>query len=145
MLASRLESSDSRTQYCIRAALAEARLMTAKQASDQTRFLLLAEELRSIEQSIASLEPNQPVLHQQSCLEPDAGTADWQWMRAKSAELDRRLRQIELNSPRDRQSHCVSTARDACRRKTAEYPRVVSARRHANVVPSGSTQQKKRA
>jgi|SRR5208283_1865697 len=113
MLAGKPESSGNPIQYCFRAALAEARLMTAKQSCDQAHFLALAEELRSIEQSIASLEHNQRVSRQQSCRERDAYPAAWQWMREKSAELDRRLRQIESNSPSDQQSQSISTTRNA--------------------------------
>jgi hypothetical protein len=143
MLASKPESSGNPIQYCFRAALAEARLMTAKQASDQAHFLALAEELHSIEQSIASLEHDQRISRQQSCREGDAYPAAWQWMREKSAELDRRLRQIESNSPSDQQSQSISTTRNAYSRRTTRGPRIARPGRQAAC--SGSMQQKKRA
>jgi len=144
MLASKLESSDNHIQSC-RAALAEARLMTAKQASDQNHFLVLAEELRGIEQSIASLETNQRIFPQRSCREQDAYPANWQWMREKSAELDRRLRQIESNSSRDQRSQSISTATNTYSRRTAGRPRTVRSGRQSNLVYSGPMQQKRRA
>lgn len=144
MLASKLETSDNHIQSC-RAALAEARLMTANQASDQNHFLMLAEELRSIEQRIASLENNQRILPQQFCREPDAYPANWQWMREKSAELDRRLRQIESNSSRDQQSQSISTATNTYSRRIAGRPRTVRSGRQANLVYSGPMHQKRRA
>jgi hypothetical protein len=125
MLARRLESSVNRVQYCFRPALAEARLMTAKQASDQTHFLVLAEELRSIEQSVTSLEHDLRISCQQSCLEQDAYPAGWQWMREKSAELDRRLRQIESNTSSDQLSQSGRTTGHARSRQTARYPRAL--------------------
>ena len=94
MLSNRQEISVKGIHYGFRAALAEARLMTSKQASDQSHFRVLAEELRSIEQSIASLEHDQQIFHQQSGPQHDTGPGDWQWMHEKSAELDYRLRRL---------------------------------------------------
>jgi len=123
MIARKLESSVNRVQYCFRPALAEARLMTAKQASDQTHFLVLVEELRSIEQSVTSLEHNLQISCQQSCLEQDTHPADWQWMREKSAELDRRLRQIGSRPSSDQPSQPGSTTEHTYSPRTARYPR----------------------
>ena len=122
MPANKLESSVTRIQCRFRPALAEARLMTAKQAGEQTHFLVLAEEVRSIEQSIASLEHSLRISRQQSCLEQEAYPADWQWMREKSAELDRRLRQIESKPSSDRQSRSMSTTGSADSRRTVQCP-----------------------
>jgi hypothetical protein len=83
MLVNKQESSDNHIYDCFRAALAEARLMTPKQASDQSHFRLLAEELRSIERNIASLEHNQQIVHQQYGPQHDTGPNDWQWMHEK--------------------------------------------------------------
>jgi SMC interacting uncharacterized protein involved in chromosome segregation len=103
------EVSVNGIHYGFRAALAEARLMTPKQASDQGHFRVLAEELRSMEQSIASLERDQQILHQQSGRQNDIDPGDWQWMHEKSAELDHRLRQIESDSSPGQKSQSIST------------------------------------
>src|ERR1017187_129703 len=105
MIARKLESSVNRVQYCFRPALAEARLMTAKQASDRTHFLVLAEDLGSIEQSVTPLEHNRPICCQQSCLEQDTHPAVWQWMRETAAELDRRVRHIGPSPSSPQASH----------------------------------------
>ena len=109
MLANKQEVSVNGLHYGFRAALAEARLITPKQACDQGHFRVLAEELRSIEQRIASLEREQQIFHQQSDPQHDAGPGDCQWMHEKSAELDHRLRQIESNSSPAQKSQPIST------------------------------------
>jgi hypothetical protein len=85
----------------IRPALVEAKLMTEKRSRDTVYVVTLAEELRSIEKKIAAIEGlrldsqpedapagESPGRACQDC--PDAN-----WIRAKSSELNRRLRRIE--------------------------------------------------
>jgi hypothetical protein len=88
--------------HFIRPALVEAKLMTPKQARDAVYVATVAEELRSIEEMISALEGN---LHLGAVADieitsPDLGCGtpsdpDAHWIRAKSCELDRRLRRIE--------------------------------------------------
>ena len=144
MLANKQEISINRIHDGCRAALAEARLMTPKQAGDQGHFRVLAEELRSIERSIASLERDQQIFHQQTAPQPDADPGDWQWMREKSAELDHRLHQIESNSSAAQKSQTMSTTRNARHRRTAGSRRMVRHERQGNAA-SSSFQQKDEA
>ena len=88
--------------YVIRPALAEAKLMTAKRARDAVYVVTLAEELRSIEEKIAAREKVlQLVLQQEDALAGEKACPasqdcpDANWIRAKSCELDQRLRRIE--------------------------------------------------
>ena len=143
MLSNRQEISVKGIHYGFRAALAEARLMTSKQASDQSHFRVLAEELRSIEQSIASLEHDQQIFHEQSGPQHDTGPGDWQWMHEKSAELDHRLRQIESNSSPAQKSQSMSTTRNARRGRTAGSRRIVRHERQVNFASSPSQQREK--
>jgi uncharacterized protein YdcH (DUF465 family) len=143
MLVNKQESSVNHIYCCFRAALAEARLMTPKQASDQSHFRTLAEELRSIEQNIASLEHNQQIFHQQSGPQHDGGPNDCQWMHEKSAELDHRLRQIESNSSPEQEFQSMSTKRNARHRRTAGSRRIVRPEHQANFVSSSSQQKEK--
>ena len=143
MLANKQEISVDGIHYGFRAALAEARLMTPKQASDQGHFRELAEELRSIERSIASLERYQQIFHQESGPQHDTGPGDWQWMHEKSAELDHRLRKIEPNSSAFQKPQSMSATRNARRRRTAGSRRIVRHERQANFAPS-STQPKEK-
>src|SRR5580692_11048174 len=138
MLVNKQESCDNHIYDCFRAALAEARLMTPKQASDQSHFRLLAEELRSI----ASLEHNQQIVHQQYGPQHDAGPNDWQWMHEKSAELDHRLRRIESNFSPDQKSQSMSTRKNVCHRRAAGRGRIVRPERQTNSVSSSSQKEK---
>lgn len=142
MLVNKQESSDNHIYDCFRAALAEARLMTPKQASDQSHFRLLAEELRSIERNIASLEHNQQIVHQQYGPQHDTGPNDWQWMHEKSAELDHRLRRIESNFSPDQKSQSMSTRKNVCHRRAAGRGRIVRPERQTNSVSSSSQKEK---
>jgi hypothetical protein len=143
MLANKQEISANGIHFGFRAALAEARLMTPKQATDQGYFRVLAEELRTIEQSIASLERDQKIFDQQSGRQHDTGPGDWQWMHEKSAELDYRLRQIESNSSPDQKPQSMSTARNARRRRTAGSRRIVRHEHQANFASSPPQQKEK--
>jgi hypothetical protein len=89
--------------HIIRPALVEAKLITAKRASDAVYVATLAEELRGIEGKITAMEE---VLHlgpegapelpsqERRCRIPE-GDSDALWIRTKSGELDLRLRRIE--------------------------------------------------
>jgi len=76
--------------------------MTAKRTRDAMYVVTLAEELRSIEEKIAAKEKAlQLVLQQEdalaggkACRAPQ-NRPDANWIRAKSSELDQRLRRIE--------------------------------------------------
>jgi hypothetical protein len=89
-----------RATYLIRPALAEAKLITAKRARDMVYVTTIGEELRNIERSLDALEQQ---LHLGTCEEPEpctpaADSADLNTVnriRAKSCELERRLRRIE--------------------------------------------------
>lgn len=89
----------------IRPALVEAKLMTAKRAHDAVYVVTLTEELRSIEQKIAAMEEALHLVSRQEdalaggniCLPPQHGP-DANWIRAKSSELDQRLRRIEQSN-----------------------------------------------
>jgi hypothetical protein len=91
--------------YVIRPALVEANLMTEKRARDAVYVVTLAEELRSIEKKIAALEEGPQLFSQQedavtgerACRAPQ-DCPDANWIRAKSRELDRRLRRIEQSA-----------------------------------------------
>jgi hypothetical protein len=85
------------SSYVIRPALVEAKLMTEKQGRDEVYVVTLKEELRKIESIIANME-NQlqlstPTTAQNSCSESEGSNA--RWIRAKSCELDLRLRRVE--------------------------------------------------
>jgi len=90
----------------IRPTLAEARLITAKRASDPVYAATLVEELSTIEGKIATLEEEKhlgseaaPELprQQRGCREAE-GEWNADWIRSKSGELHRRLRRIERSS-----------------------------------------------
>ena len=89
----------------IRPALVEAKLMTDKRARDAVYVVTLAEELRTIEEKIAALEKaRQLVLRQEDALARERvwgapqDCPDANWIRAKSIELDQRLRRIEQSA-----------------------------------------------
>jgi hypothetical protein len=82
--------------YSIRPALAEAHLMTGKQAGDVVYATTLAEELRSIEKQIAVLESDlrlTPANQAREQLPSERPSA--KWIRSKAGELEVRLRRIE--------------------------------------------------
>jgi hypothetical protein len=84
----------------IRPALAEARLMTEKRVRDAVYVVTLTEELCNIEVKIAAMEaalhlgPSAAPVQDSSCAAPADGP-DAKWFRAKSSELDLRLRRVE--------------------------------------------------
>jgi hypothetical protein len=96
--------------YVIRPALVEAKLLTDKHARDAVYVVTLTEELRSIEEKIAAMEEalqldspqldspeeNAPA-RERACRVPQGGP-DANWIRAKSGELDQRLRRIEQSA-----------------------------------------------
>ena len=88
--------------HVIRPALVEAKLMTEKHARDAVYVATVAEELRSIEGMIVAMEDALHVSAEadQEVTSPacSCGTPndpDASWIRAKSGELDRRLRRIQ--------------------------------------------------
>ena len=91
--------------YVIRPALVEAKLLTDKHARDAIYVVTLTEELRSIEEKIAALEealhlvsqPEVALTKARGCHTPQERT-DANWIRAKSSELDQRLRRIEQSA-----------------------------------------------
>ena len=90
------------SMFAIRPALTEARLLTAKRAGDTVYVATLAEELRTIEGKIAAMEKEKHLGLQGAPQGPSQGPAtsqaedEWNadWIRAKSGELDWRLRRI---------------------------------------------------
>lgn len=83
-------------RYSIRPALAEAHLITGKQAGDQVYAATLAEELRGIEKKIARLESELPLALTADTIQPTPDERpSAKWIRSKSAELETRLRRIE--------------------------------------------------
>jgi hypothetical protein len=85
------------SSYVIRPALVEAKLMTEKQGRDEVYVVTLKEELRKIESMIANMENHlqlsTPTAGQNSC--PASYGSNAKWIRAKSCELDVRLRRVE--------------------------------------------------
>lgn len=92
-------------RYRFRPAIAEARLITGKHACDAVYVATLAEELCNIEMKIAEIEkglhlgsteggPDSPL--ERPCRAP--ASADAQWIRQKSDDLNLRLRRIEHQS-----------------------------------------------
>jgi hypothetical protein len=84
----------------IRPALAEARLMTEKYAHDAEYVAHVSGELRDIEEQILRSEEAMG-LRPEGCLagsSPCDQPADAGWIRAKSCELNLRLRRIEASS-----------------------------------------------
>jgi hypothetical protein len=86
----------------IRPALVEARLMTAKRASDAVYVATLAEELRTIEGKISAMEDvlsfnseGASELPSQKPPRPEEGDWNAEWIRKKSGELNLRLRRLE--------------------------------------------------
>lgn len=77
----------------IRPALAEAHLITGKQASDLVYATTLAEELRGIEKKVAALESGLHLVPAGGAWSGERPSA--KWIRSKSAELEIRLRRIE--------------------------------------------------
>ena len=91
--------------HVMRPALVEAKLITAKRARDAVYVVTLAEELRSIEEKIAAMEEALPLaLEQEDVLAGEKAcratldAPDANWIRAKSSELDQRLRRIEQSA-----------------------------------------------
>lgn len=82
--------------YSIRPALAEAHLITGKQASDLVYATTLAEELRGIEKKLTVLESELHVApgNRETPTLPDERPSA-KWIRSKSAELEVRLRRVE--------------------------------------------------
>ena len=92
-------------QYVIRPALVEAHLITDKRARDAVYAATLGEELCAIEDRLASLE-RELQLNSAECSELCHPTAppdhpDANWIRAKSNELEARLRRIEQSFHRE--------------------------------------------
>ena len=91
----------------IRPALVEARLITNKHAGDAVYMATLAEELLGIEAKLAAMEvavqlgSSAPAARSSDCREPE-DWSDASWVRAKSRELELRLRRIEQSSPQGR-------------------------------------------
>jgi len=85
--------------YSIRPALAEAHLITGKQASDLVYATTLAEELRAIDTKLAVLESDLHLAAASDALHPLPGERpSARWIRLKSAELEVRVRRIERSS-----------------------------------------------
>jgi hypothetical protein len=87
----------------IRPALVEAQLITTKHANDAVYVVTLAEELLNIEAKIAAMEEAAHLAPPAPADRPGAprGAEDWSdadWIRAKSRELELRLRRIEQSS-----------------------------------------------
>lgn len=95
----------------IRPALAEAHLITGKQASDLVYAATLAEELRGIEKKIGALEsrlrlaPAGDAPHALSGERPSA-----KWIRLKATELEIRLRRIEQSCGGENQIRMPTTS-----------------------------------
>jgi hypothetical protein len=81
--------------YSIRPALAEAHLITGKQAGDQVYATTLAEELRDIERTIAALESDLHLAPAGDGRQLPGERPSAKWIRSKSAELEVRLRRVE--------------------------------------------------
>ena len=99
--ANRLQDFDAQV---IRPALVEARLMTEKHVCDAVYIVTLTEELRDIEKKIARLEGMlglQVAYHVDAPWPASPGCLDAPWIRAKSQELETRLRRIELSAIAD--------------------------------------------
>jgi hypothetical protein len=93
--------------YLIRPALAEARLITAKHARDAVYVATLSEELRNIERTIDALEEKLDLRASAEAGKdtPALAATDLetiQRIRAKSCELEQRLRRIEELAPATR-------------------------------------------
>jgi len=89
--------------YVIRPALVEAKLITMKHADDAVYMATLAEELLNIEVKINAMEEAARVGSSVSAVHGGdrRGPEDWSdatWIRAKSCELELRLRRIEQSS-----------------------------------------------
>jgi hypothetical protein len=99
--ANRLQDFDAQV---IRPALAEARLMTDKHLCDAVYIVTLTAELRDIEHKITRLEGLLGFQEAPSTAAPcvpwpaSPGCLDASWIRAKSQELETRLRRIELSA-----------------------------------------------
>jgi hypothetical protein len=102
--ANRLQDFDAQV---IRPALVEARLMTDKHLCDAVYVVTLTEELRDIEEKIARLEGVLGLQAAPGTAAPGVpwpaspGCLDAPWIRAKSQELETRLRRIELSAMAD--------------------------------------------
>jgi hypothetical protein len=82
--------------YAIRPALAEAHLITGKQASDLVYAATLAEELRGIEKKLALLESDLHLTPPSDAMVQTPGECPTaKWIRSKSAALEVRLRRVE--------------------------------------------------
>ena len=82
--------------YSIRPALAEAHLITGKQASDLVYATTLAEELRGIEKKLTVLESDLHIGPGNGATQTLPGErTSARWIRSKSAELEVRLRRVE--------------------------------------------------
>lgn len=105
----------------IRPALAEAHLITGKQASDLVYATTLAEELRGIEKKIAALEldlhlaPANDAMQSLSGERPSA-----KWIRSKSAELGIRLRRVEKSCEGENQLRVHTTVESGSDRDGAQ-------------------------
>jgi len=89
--------------YVIRPILVEARLMTEKHARDTTYVVALTEELREVESRINTMKGALGLCSSEGPLQPTpyetTGEASVvNWIRAKSRELNLRLRWIEQSS-----------------------------------------------
>lgn len=87
----------------IRPALDEAKLITEKRAGDAVYVATLTEELRNIEAKIAAMEEAAQLCASAAAVQFGLAGAsedlpDAKWIRAKSGELERRLRHIEQSS-----------------------------------------------
>jgi hypothetical protein len=98
--------------YDIRPALVEAKLITQKHAGDAVYMVTLSEELLTIEAKITAMEEAAHFGSSADAVQFGAplGPEDWSdanWIRAKSRELELRLRRIEQSpvqapvSPKD--------------------------------------------
>ncbi len=89
--------------YVIRPALVEAKLITTKHADDVVYMATLTEELLNIEAKINAMEEAAQFGSSAPAAQvgDHSGPEDWfdaNWIRAKSCELEARLRRIEQSS-----------------------------------------------
>jgi outer membrane PBP1 activator LpoA protein len=100
MAPARMNSLQQFASYVVRPALLEARPLSDKHAMDAVYMVTLAEELLRIEARMAAME--QAAQQGASAAAVKSGTShsseDWSdanWIRAKSRELEHRLRRLE--------------------------------------------------
>ena len=121
MMSSRTIRLPELAAYVIRPALAEARLITKKHASDAVYLTSLASELLGIEEKISAFEKDLELSPEGDLLKPEIPrvvpkppSADW--IRTKSAELDARLHRVEQSSAAKSRNPAPDRKVNPCRR-----------------------------